>query len=193
MSSVFDRGEFRNPKDPVEPAFPAILTEDNGQGSRPTIQPTTRLDLAKWLVSRENPLTARVTVNRWWAELFGHGLVATPEDFGIKGELPTHPELLDWLACEFMDNDWSMKSLIKTIVMSRTYRQSSKLSPILAEKDDQNQLYARGPRHRMEAELIRDNALSIAGLLNTRLGGEPIRPYQPDGLWIKVGGRCNRN
>ena len=189
MSSVFDRGEFRNPKDPVEPAFPAILTEYNGQGSLPTIQPTTRLDLAKWLVSRENPLTARVTVNRWWAELFGHGLVATPEDFGIKGELPTHPELLDWLACEFMDNDWSMKSLIKTIVMSRTYRQSSKLSPILAEKDDQNQLYARGPRHRMEAELIRDNALSIAGLLNTRLGGEPIRPYQPDGLWIKVGGQ----
>ena len=185
MSSIFERGEFRNPKDPVEPAFPAILTEDNRQGPRPK----TRLDLAAWLVSRENPLTARVTVNRWWSELFGQGLVATPEDFGIKGELPTHPELLDWLACEFMDSGWSMKSVIKTIVMSRTYRQSSKLSPMLAEKDDQNRMYARGPRHRMEAELIRDNALSIAGLLNTRLGGEPIRPYQPDGLWIKVGGQ----
>ena len=185
MSSVFDRGEFRNPKEPVEPAFPAILTDEQQRGSAPK----TRLDLAAWLVSNENPLTARVTVNRWWAELFGRGLVATPEDFGIKGELPTHPALLDWLACEFMDNGWSMKSLIKTIVMSRTYRQSSKLSPSLAEKDDQNRFYARGPRHRMEAELIRDNALSIAGLLNTKLGGEPVRPYQPDGLWIKVGGQ----
>jgi hypothetical protein len=188
MSSVFERGEFRNPKAPVEPAFPAVLVEEGKDGRRGS-PPKTRLDLAAWLVSRENPLTARVTVNRWWAELFGHGLVATPEDFGIKGELPTHPELLDWLACEFMDNGWSMKSVIKTIVMSRTYRQSSKLPPFLAEKDDQNQWYARGPRHRMEAELIRDNALSIAGLLNTRLGGEPIRPYQPDGLWIKVGGQ----
>ena len=185
MSSVFDRGDFRNPKEKVEPAFPAVLTEE----TNPERRPKTRLDLAQWLVSQENPLTARVTVNRWWAELFGHGLVSTPEDFGIKGEAPTHPELLDWLACEFMQKGWSMKALIKTMVMSRTYRQSSKLSPVLADKDDQNQLYARGPRHRMEAELIRDNALSIAGLLNTKLGGDSIRPHQPDGLWIKVGGQ----
>jgi hypothetical protein len=185
MTSIFDRGDFRNPKDRVEPSFPAVLT-DNIQ---PETQPKTRLDLANWLVSRNNPLTARVTVNRWWAELFGHGLVSTPEDFGIKGDPPSHPELLDWLACEFMDKGWSTKAVIKTIVMSRTYRQSSKLSPLLSDKDDQNRLYARGPRHRMEAELIRDNALSIAGLLNTKLGGEPVRPYQPDGLWIKVGGQ----
>jgi hypothetical protein len=185
MSSIFDRGEFRNPKEQVAPAFPAVLTE----GTNSAAHPINRLDLATWLVSRENPLTARVTVNRWWSELFGQGLVSTPEDFGIKGEPATHPELLDWLACEFMDKGWSMKAMLKTMVMSRTYRQSSRLSPMLANKDDQNRLYARGPRHRLDAESIRDNALSIAGLLSTKLGGEPIRPYQPDGLWIKVGGQ----
>jgi len=132
---------------------------------------------------------ARVTVNRWWAELFGHGIVTTPEDFGIKGESPTHPELLDWLATEFMDYGWSMKHVIRTIVTSAAYRQSSRVTPELLRRDDQNLLYARGPRFRLEAELIRDNALAIAGLLNTTLGGAPIRPYQPDGLWVKVGGQ----
>jgi hypothetical protein len=149
----------------------------------------TRSDLAEWLVAPDNPLVARVTVNRWWAELFGHGIVSTPEDFGIKGERPTHPELLDWLAVEFMESGWSMKHVLRTIVLSATYRQSSRVSPELLARDDRNRLYARGPRLRLEAELIRDNALAIAGLLSLKQGGPPIRPYQPDGMWIKVGGQ----
>jgi hypothetical protein len=209
MSSIFMRGEFRTPGDKVEPHTPAVLhplrpvaadvrklTSESAIGHRlsainqslVTSSPT-RLDLAHWLVSRENPLVARVVVNRLWAELFGHGLVTTPEDFGIKGEPPTHPELLDWLAVEFMDNGWSMKKLLKTIVTSAAYRQSSRVTPDLFARDDQNLLYARGPRHRLDAEMIRDNALAIAGLLNPKLGGPPIHPYQPDGLWVKVGGQ----
>jgi len=185
MSAIFQRGEFRNPGDKVEPHVPAALHVLQRDAAA---QPT-RLDLAKWLVSRENPVVARVVVNRWWAELFGHGLVTTQEDFGIKGEPPTHPELLDWLACEFMDNGWSMKKALKTIVTSATYRQSSKATPELLTRDDQNLLYARGPRHRLEAEMIRDNALAISGLLSLKQGGQPIKPYQPDGLWVKVGGQ----
>ncbi|MFA6546906.1 MAG: DUF1553 domain-containing protein, partial [Limisphaerales bacterium] len=154
----------------------------------PLTSAPTRLDLARWLVSRENPLVARVVVNRFWAELFGRGLVTTPEDFGVKGEPPVHPELLDWLAVEFMDNGWSTKRLLRTIVTSATYRQSSRVTPELLARDDLNLLCARGPRHRLDAEMIRDNALAIAGLLNPRLGGAPIHPYQPDGLWVKVGG-----
>jgi hypothetical protein len=149
----------------------------------------TRLNLAKWLVERDNPLVARVTVNRWWMELFGRGLVATPEDFGIKGELPTHPELLDWLAVDFMENGWSMKKTLRKMVLSATYRQSSKVTPDLLALDDQNKLYARGPRFRMDAEMIRDNALAMAGLISLEQGGPTIKPYQPDGLWLKVGGQ----
>ena len=209
MSSLFMRGEFRTPGERVEPHTPAVLhplkpvaddarslTSKTQHGTRNTensrsllTSAPTRLDLARWLVSPENPLVARVTVNRLWAELFGHGLVTTPEDFGIKGEPPTHPELLDWLAVEFMDNGWSMKKLLKTIVTSAAYRQSSRVTPDLFARDDQNLLYARGPRHRLDAETIRDNALAIAGLLNPKLGGPPIHPYQPDGLWVKVGGQ----
>ncbi len=203
MSTLFMRGEFRTPGDKVEPHTPAVLhplrpvAGDVSRLHLPQTQSTqrlltsapTRLDLAQWLVSRKNPLVARVVVNRWWAELFGHGLVTTPEDFGIKGEPPTHPELLDWLAVEFMDNGWSMKKLLKTIVTSAAYRQSSRVTPELFARDDQNLLYARGPRHRLDAEMIRDNALAIAGLLNPKQGGAPIHPYQPDGLWVKVGGQ----
>jgi len=135
----------------------------------------------------------RATVNRWWAELFGHGLVETVEDFGIKGQPPTHPELLDWLAVEFMEPGenqaaWSMKKLLRLIVTSATYRQTSRVTPELLERDDKNELYARGPRSRMDAEMIRDNALAISGLLSKKQFGPPIRPYQPDGLWVKVGG-----
>jgi hypothetical protein len=185
MSAIFQRGEFRSPGATVEPHVPAVLHPMKGEAAgKPT-----RLDLAKWLVSRGNPMVARVVVNRWWAEFFGHGLVTTQEDFGIKGEAPTHPELLDWLACEFMDNGWSMKNILRTIVTSATYRQSSKATPELLARDDQNLLYARGPRHRLEAEMIRDNALAISGLLSLRQGGQPIKPYQPDGLWVKVGGQ----
>ncbi|MBI5802160.1 MAG: PSD1 domain-containing protein [Verrucomicrobia bacterium] len=202
MSTVFQRGEFRTPGDKVEPHTPTVLhqlkfvaddvkshTSKPSSGQSLLTPSPTRLDLAQWLVSRENPLVARVAVNRWWAELFGHGLVTTPEDFGIKGEPPTHSELLDWLAVEFMDNGWSMKKLLKTIVTSAAYRQSSRVTLELFARDDQNLLYARGPRHRLDAEMVRDNALGIAGLLSLKQGGPPIQPYQPDGLWVKVGGQ----
>lgn len=181
MAAVFERGDYRSPGEPVTPGTPAILhTLREG--------PPNRLSLAHWLVDEQNPLVARVTVNRWWAELFGRGIVTTVEDFGLKGEPPTHPELLDWLAVEFVESGWSMKHVLKTIVMSATYRQSSNITPELFAQDDQNSLYARGPRFRMDAEMIRDNALSIAGLLSLKQGGPSIRPYQPDGVWSKVGG-----
>jgi hypothetical protein len=138
-------------------------------------------------VRRDNPLTARVTVNRWWAELFGNGIVATLEDFGTQSEPPTHPALLDWLAVEFMESGWDMKHVLKTIVLSQAYRQSSRLTPALAEKDPRNLLLARAPRFRMDAERIRDNALAISGLLSSRMYGEPVMPYQPPGLWRQTG------
>ncbi|HEX3657362.1 MAG TPA: PSD1 and planctomycete cytochrome C domain-containing protein [Pirellulales bacterium] len=183
-SAVFMRGDFRNPGDAVEPSTPAVLPPM-------TVTPSerNRLALARWLVQPNHPLVARVTVNRWWAELFGHGIVTTPEDFGIKGQPPTHPELLDWLATEYIDNGWSLKKLLRTIVLSATYRQTSTLSPELAARDDQNLLYARAARFRLDAEAIRDSALSIAGLLSLEQGGAPVRPFQPDGLWVKVGGQ----
>ncbi|MBC7818079.1 MAG: PSD1 domain-containing protein [Planctomycetaceae bacterium] len=182
VSSMFQRGEYTQPGEPVTAGTPAVLPPA-GEG------PPNRLTLARWLVSPDNPLTARVTVNRWWAEIFGQGLVTTVEDFGIKGETPTHPELLDWLAVEFQENGWSLKRLLKQIVMSATYRQSSRVTPNLLAQDDRNRLYARGPRFRLDAEAIRDNALSIAGLLSLNKGGPSIRPPQPDGLWRKVGGQ----
>ncbi|MEX0587102.1 MAG: DUF1553 domain-containing protein, partial [Pirellulales bacterium] len=182
-TTLFTRGDYRSPPEPVEPATPAAPPP-----LAPADQPRTRLDLARWLVGPDNPLTSRVAVNRWWAELFGRGLVTTPEDFGVKGDRPTHPELLDWLAVEFVEHGWSMKHVLKTIVMSATYRQSSRVNSELLARDDGNRLYARGPRFRMDAEMVRDNALSVAGLLSTKLGGPSIRPWQPDGVWIKVGG-----
>jgi hypothetical protein len=184
-STVFLRGDFRSPGDAVEAGTPTTLHAMPVNAS-PALS---RLDLARWLVQPENPLVARVVVNRWWGELMGQGLVGTYEDFGIQGEPPTHPELLDWLACEFIDQGWSQKKIIKTMVMSRAYQQASRIESLAKERDARNGLYSRGPRQRLEAELIRDNALAIAGLLNRRLGGPPIRPYQPDGLWIKVGGQ----
>jgi hypothetical protein len=178
---IFERGDYTQPSEPVAPGVPAVLHPYSSAAAD-------RLALAKWLVDRRNPLVARVTVNRWWAEIFGHGIVETIEDFGIKGAPPTHPELLDWLAVEFMGNGWSMKKVLREIVTSATYRQSSAVTPALLERDDQNKLYARGPRLRMDAEMIRDNALAVAGLLSKKQFGPPVRPYQPDGLWVKVGG-----
>jgi hypothetical protein len=180
-TTIFARGDYKQPAERVEPGVPAVLHPySSTEGDR--------LALARWLVDRRNPLVARVTVNRWWAEFFGHGIVETVEDFGIKGQPPTHAELLDWLAVEFMGNRWSMKHLLREIVTSATYRQASVVTPELLQRDDQNQLYARGPRVRMDAEMIRDNALSIAGLLSGKQFGPPVRPYQPDGVWVKVGG-----
>jgi hypothetical protein len=139
--------------------------------------------LGRWLVSRENPLTARVTINRLWEICFGTGLVRTSEDFGSQGERPSHPELLDWLAVEFMDQNWSMKAMQRLIVTSATYRQSSQVSPALEEKDPGNRLLARGPRHRMEAEMIRDLVLAASGLLSRKMGGPSVFPPQPEGIW----------
>jgi mono/diheme cytochrome c family protein len=178
---VFMRGNYTEPGAPVEPGAPAALNP-LPEG------PLNRLTLARWLVSRDNPLTARVTVNRWWAELFGRGIVGTVEDFGIKGEPPTHPELLDWLAVEFMAENWSMKQWLRTVVTSATYRQSSRATAEQRERDPDNRLLSRGPRFRLDAETIRDNALAVAGLLSLKAGGPPVRPYQPDGLWTKIGG-----
>ena len=150
--------------------------------------PENRLGLARWIVDPANPLTARVAVNRWWARFFGHGIVATEEDLGSQSEPPTHPELLDWLATEFATGGWSMKRVHKLIVMSSTYQQSSHVrSPGVMEADPLNKLYARGPRLRMSAEMIRDNALKISGLLSTKMGGAPVYPPQPPGVWKQLG------
>jgi hypothetical protein len=148
----------------------------------PSGAPKSRLGFARWLVSLENPLTARVTVNRNWEAFFGRGIVRTTEDFGFQGELPSHPELLDWLAVEFMKQGWSLKKLDKLIVMSATYQQSSTVAPELAERDPLNILLARGPRVRLDAELVRDCALAEAGLLSEKIGGPSVFPYQPPGV-----------
>jgi hypothetical protein len=149
----------------------------------PDSAPPNRLGLARWLVDRENPLTARVTVNRFWEQYFGRGLVETSEDFGAQGSRPTHPELLDWLAVELMERGWSMKALHRLIVTSATYRQSSRVTPALLLKDPYNRLLARGPRFRMEAEMVRDATLAASGLLSPKIGGPSVFPLQPDGIW----------
>ena len=182
MSATLIRGNFLEKGEPVQPDVPAVLP--------PFVAgPRNRLGLAQWLVNSSNPLTARVTVNRWWGEFFGQGLVTTSEDFGVKGDWPTHPELLDWLACEFMERGWSMKHIHRLIVLSATYRQDSRGTPSLLTADDQNKLYGRGARFRLDAETIRDNALAIGGLLSLKTGGPPVYPFQPPGIWeSKIGG-----
>ncbi len=152
-------------------------------GSKPPAATPTRLDLAQWLVSRENPLTARVTVNRYWQAFFGTGLVKTVEDFGVQGEKPSHPALLDWLAATFMEGGWDVKALHKTLVMSATYRQASTVTPRSYERDPENRLLARGPRFRMPSWMLRDVALFASGLMQDRLGGPSVQPYQPEGIW----------
>lgn len=186
VTHMMNRGSFLDPGEAVSAGTPEVLPPLARADAQ---RPANRLDLARWLVSPENPLVARVTVNRWWAEFFGRGLVNTPEDFGVKGDAPTHPELLDWLAVEFMEGGWSMKRIHRLIALSATYRQSSRFTPESLARDDQNKWLGRGPRFRLEAEAIRDNALAAAGLLSLKQGGPPVRPYQPPGLWeSKVGG-----
>jgi mono/diheme cytochrome c family protein len=178
---ILDTGAYDKPTSAqVSGAMPAALVEGTGyqQPAR-----ANRLDLARWLVSRENPLTARVTVNRFWQALFGAGLVRSAEDFGLQGEKPSHPELLDWLAAEFMDSGWDVKNLIRLIVTSATYRQDSRVTPELAERDPENRLLARGARHRLPSWMLRDAALRAAGLLSDRVGGPSVNSYQPPGIW----------
>ena len=209
-AAVFKRGNFLDAGEAVTPGVPAALHPLNASAGASTAAPrASRLELARWLGDRANPLTARVVVNRWWAEFFGRGIVSSLEDFGLKGEPPTHPELLDWLAVEFMEpshfsmpggpreavavaaaaKPWSMKHIHRLIVTSATYRQSSRVTPEALARDDENKLLARGPRFRLAAELVRDNALFAAGLLSLKPGGPPVYPPQPAGLWdAKVGG-----
>ena len=174
---IHDRGFFLNKGKKVTRGTPAFLPKMDKS------LPNNRLGVAKWLMDKDNPLTARVAVNRIWSRLFGKGIVETEEDFGNQGMLPTNPELLDWLAVNYRENGWSRKKLIKTIVMSATYKQTSDSNAILNKKDPSNQYFARGPRVRMTAEMIRDSALKAAGLLSDKMYGQPIMPYQPPGIW----------
>jgi Protein of unknown function (DUF1553)/Protein of unknown function (DUF1549)/Concanavalin A-like lectin/glucanases superfamily/Planctomycete cytochrome C len=177
---VLGRGDYRNKTDKVVPGVPAVLPP------LPKDAPLSRLTLARWLVDPQHPLTARVAVNRFWQMLFGIGIVKTSEDFGSQGEPPAHPELLDYLATEFIRSGWDMKATIKLMVTSATYRQSSKVTPELHEKDPENRWLARGPRSRLQAELVRDNALAVSGLLSEEIGGPSVLPYQPAGLWEEM-------
>ncbi len=176
------RGAYNSPTgDKVEPGTPDVLPPMPKDAAR------NRLGLAQWLFQADHPLTARVAVNRYWQMLFDRGIVATPEDFGGQGSFPSHPQLLDWLAVDFRESGWDVKRMLKQIVMSATYRQDSKVSPSLLKQDRDNLLLARGPRFRLQGEFIRDSALAISGLLNLKMGGPGVKPYQPPGLWREVG------
>ena len=179
---ILNRGAYDSPTEhKVEPGTPSILPPMDSD------LPRNRLGLAKWLFQDSNPLTARVTVNRYWQMLFGTGLVSTPEDFGAQGEFPSHPELLDWLATDFRENGWDTKYLIKEIMMSSTYQQSSACTPELYAADPENRTLMRGSRFRLSGESIRDSALMVSGLLIDQYGGPGVKPYQPPGLWAEVG------
>jgi hypothetical protein len=174
---ILARGQYDMPREEVQPNTPTSILQFS-----PNL-PKNRLGLAQWLTGDDNPLTARVAVNRLWQNFFGVGLVKTSEDFGNQGEMPSHPELLDWLATTFKESNWDIKKMNKMIAMSATYRQSSKTSPELKDQDPENRLLARGPANRLSAEMVRDNALAASGLLNKTIGGKSVKPYQPDGLW----------
>ncbi len=171
------KGNFLNPGEKVEPGVPAAFHP------WPKDAPLNRLGMAKWLLDPDNPLTARVAVNRYWAQLFGTGLVETEEDFGTQGEMPSHPELLDWLATEYVRLGWDTKAFLKLLVTSATYRQSSRVMPEVLAKDPRNRLLSRGPRFRLEAEMVRDQALALSGLLSRKMHGPSVYPPQPPGLW----------
>ncbi|MCB1231268.1 MAG: DUF1553 domain-containing protein [Verrucomicrobiae bacterium] len=181
MAHVLERGEYDKPQDEVGIGVPDFLPP------LPEDAPANRLGLARWLVSDQHPLTARVIVNRMWQELFGIGLVKTAEDFGTQGEPPSNPKLLDYLAVHFMESGWDMKALYREMMLSATYRQTSRVTPELRERDPENRLLARGPRFRLDAEVIRDQALAASGLLDHKVGGESVRPWQPGGIWEAVG------
>jgi len=176
-ADMLTRGVYDARTERVQPGVPHFLPP------LPAGAPPGRLGLAEWTVNSSNPLTARVTVNRMWQEIFGTGIVETTEDFGVMGARPSHPELLDWLAVDFRDSGWDVKRFYKQVVMSATYRQSARVSRELAEKDPKNRLLARGPRFRMDSEMLRDTALAASGLLVEKIGGPSVKPYQPPGIW----------
>lgn len=177
---VLFRGEYDQRRDQVQPETPEVLP------AFPADFPKNRLGFANWLLLPEHPLTARVTVNRYWQEVFGTGIVRTSGDFGVSGELPSHQELLDWLAVDFRESGWDVKRLIKSFVMSNAYRQSAAVTPEKLDKDPANRLLSRAPRFRMDAEMVRDYALAVSGLLVQRIGGPSVKPYQPDGVWEAI-------
>lgn len=177
---VLNRGEYDAYGEQVYPTTPVAVNPFGDEFSKD------RMGLAKWLFAESNPLTARVTVNRIWQSLFGTGLVSTPGDFGNQGSLPSHPELLDYLAYDFMQSGWDMQALQKKIVLSATYQQSSKVTDELLERDPTNKWLTRGPRYRMSFEMIRDNVLAVSNLLNREIGGPSVKPYQPEGLWAET-------
>lgn len=185
-SHILLRGNYETPGEKVEPAIPSFLPP------LPDGVKANRLALAKWLVAPEQPLMSRVIVNRMWQMFFGRGLVKTSDDFGLQGELPSHPELLDWLAVEFRESGWDMKHMVKLILTSRTYQQSSSLTPDLLAKDPENALLTRGPRFRLDSRFIRDQALALSGLLVEKQGGFPVMPYQPPGIWEDISFGKNR-
>jgi cytochrome c553 len=180
MAYILYRGEYDQRRDQVKAATPGVLPRLKSDW------PLNRLGLAQWLLSPDHPLTARVTVNRFWQELFGTGLVRTSGDFGVAGELPSHPELLDWLAVEFRESGWDVKRFFKLLVMSNTYRQAAIVTPEKRAKDGDNRLLSRGPRFRMDGEMVRDYALAASGLLVPKIGGPSVKPYQPEGVWEAV-------
>lgn len=188
-SFIMDRGLYDQPTEKVDRGTPAVFP------SLPVKENATRLDLAKWLVSAENPLTARVAVNRLWQQFFGTGLVKTANDFGSQGTPPTHPELLDWLAVTFREGGWDMKQFVKLIVTSHSYRQSAAFTEQGLQADPENHLLARGPRFRLDAEVVRDQALFVSGLLSPKIGGKGVRPYQPENIWepVAFGGSNTKN
>ncbi|MBL8223350.1 MAG: DUF1553 domain-containing protein, partial [Bryobacterales bacterium] len=178
---LLDRGLYNQPREEVPAAVPASLPP------LPHGVKADRLGLANWLISREHPLTARVAVNRLWQMLFGIGLVKTAEDFGVQAEYPVQRELLDWLAAEYMESGWDTKALLRLILTSETYRRSSAIeSPEVRERDPENRLLARGARFRMPSWMIRDQALAASGLLRPQIGGKPVFPYQPEGIWSEA-------
>ena len=184
---LLNRGQYDAPTKQVFPNTPEKILPFSNQ------LPKNRYGLAQWLTDARNPLTARVAINHLWQNFFGKGLVKTAEDFGNQGEMPSHLNLLDWLAIELRDNNWDIKKINKLIVMSATYQQDSKASALLNEKDPENKLLARGPSIRLSAEMIRDNALVASGLLNKKLGGKSVYPYQPEGLWEINGTKYNQD
>jgi hypothetical protein len=183
---ILKRGQYDQRGEQVASGFPQALSNALSESGDNSASQKTRLDLARWLTDPRHPLTARVAVNRWWEMLFGLGLVETSEDFGSQGAFPSHPELLDWLATELIAQHWDQRAILKQIVLSATYRQSSNVTPDLLQKDPRNTLLARGPRYRLPAETVRDQALFVSGLFSPRIGGPSVRPYQPEGLWEDV-------